>query len=261
VKDEAILEELRERYQYASDAWKDIREDGEIDMRFIAGDCFALDPKAREARDEANRPIVDADELSQYVNQLINDTRQNKRGVKVTPKGNGANDKTAAFRQGKIRDIEYQSNAQQAYAVMAENAFQRSYGFLRIVPRYTNDDTDEQELFIEPVPNPNMVTPDPDAKRTTGSDLGYLFYEEFRTQKEFKREFPDAEITDFSSGALQELAPTWLRGERIRIAEYWTIDTHRRAAAALKPPPPTQENPRPKPIDVFVDELHQMPSV
>src|SRR5204862_8259048 len=99
-------------------------------MRCIAGAPW--DAKDRKARDDAGRPCLALDELGQYTNQVINDLRSNKRGIVVTPKGAGANDLTAKFRQGKIREIEYQSHATQAYTTLAENAIQRDYGFLRI---------------------------------------------------------------------------------------------------------------------------------
>ncbi len=31
----------------------------------------------RALREDANRPVITADELNQYVNQLVNDVRQN----------------------------------------------------------------------------------------------------------------------------------------------------------------------------------------
>ena len=128
--DDDVLEELKERYVDATAQWHDIRREGATDMRAVAGDPW--DPKDRQAREDAGRPCLSLDELGQYTNQVINDVRSNARGITVSPKGAGANDLTAKFRQGKIRDIEYQSNAQQAYTTMLENAVQRGYGFLRI---------------------------------------------------------------------------------------------------------------------------------
>ena len=136
--DDEILEELREQYIYGDQEWTETREHGDRCMRALAGDVW--DPDDRKEREDHGRPCLSPDELTQYVNQLINDVRSSKRGIQVTPIGNGATDQTAKFRQGLFRQIEYESNAQQAaYIVMAENCFQRGYGFLRIKPEYVND--------------------------------------------------------------------------------------------------------------------------
>lgn len=217
-KDEALLEEIRDRFAYAKTEWQEIHAEGAKDMRYIAGDPW--DPEDRRKRNAAGRPCLSLDELGQYVNQGINKLRQNKRGIKVSPVGNGATDKTAAFRQGKIRDIEYRSNAQQAYITMAENAFQRSYGYLRVKAGFVDDDSDDQELIIEPIVNPDNVFPDPDFLRGDGSDWGWLFYIESRSQKDFKRQWPNATVTNFEG--METVAPQWVKDGRIQIAEYWT---------------------------------------
>jgi hypothetical protein len=60
-----------------------------------------MDPKGAKQRKDANRPMIELDELNQYCNQVINDLRANKRGIKVSPKGNGANDKTPCSGRGR----------------------------------------------------------------------------------------------------------------------------------------------------------------
>ncbi len=148
--DQAILDEMHERWTYATDEWRPIRDEARTDMRYVAGDPW--DPKDRQARIDAGRPCL-----------------QHKRAIQVTPLGNGANDATANFRANLIRQIEYRSNAQQAYTTTFENTVQRSYGFHRIKPRYVSDRSDEQELIIEPIVNPDLVTVDPDIQKPDGS--------------------------------------------------------------------------------------------
>lgn len=150
--DDKLLEEIRETWELDDREWADIRNEGAIDIQCLTGDLWeAMDSAGKKQRQEAHRPIITLDELSQYCNQVINDLRQNKRGIKVTAMGNGATDQTAYFRQAKIRDIEYRSNSHQAYTTMAENAIQRSYGFLRINPKHVSDSSFDQELLIEQI--------------------------------------------------------------------------------------------------------------
>lgn len=257
AKDDALIEEIRDRFTYASNEWAAIRREGSLDMRYIAGDPW--DPKDRKARTDAGRPCLSLDELGQYVNQVINDLRQNKRGIVVSPVGFGANDKTAEFLQGRIRDLEYRSNAQQAYTTMAENAIQRGYGYLRIRSKYTLDDAGfDQEPVIEPILNPDLVTPDPDFLRTDGSDWKYLFYHEWRMDTEFAREFPKADKKTF--WALDRvMAPKWYDGKRITLAEYWRREEDRKRTLYLLKAARSQANPTGEPREVYSDALPATP--
>lgn len=252
-KDDEVLEEIRERWTYASRAWADIREEGQKDMRYVAGDPW--DAKDRKDREDAGRTCLSLDELGQYTNQIINDVRQNKRGVKVTPIGNGANDKTAELRQNLMRQIEYRSNAQTyVYAPMFEDTVQRSYGFGRVAARYVSDTSRDQELILEALPNPDLVTLDPDGTSPTGSDITYAFIHESRSVKQFKKDFPDASITDFTD-EVRKLAPDWVKSERIQIAEYWTIEHVRSRVVFLKANPSVgvhvAEMPEPPPANAI----------
>lgn len=255
--DEKLLEEIRETWELDDREWADVRDEGAKDIQCLTGGLWdAMDPDGVTQRKKAKRPIITLDELSQYCNQVINDLRQNKRGIKVTPTGNGANDQTALFRQGKIRDIEYRSNSHQAYTTMAENAIQRSYGFLRIKAEWIGDGF-EQELLIEPVVNPDTVTPDCYSVRSDGKDLRRIWVRETRPTNEFIREFPKASVTDFA-GAMNSLSNThrslagkWIHGTSVDIAEFW----HRklvgsRTRIALKPADPSHP-----PDQVWEDEL------
>jgi hypothetical protein len=247
VSDNALLEEIRDNFTSDTNDWAAIRAAGSKDMRYLAGDPW--EEGERREREDNGRPCLALDELGQYVNQVINNLRQNKRGLKVTPVGTGATDDTATFLQGKIRDIEYRSNAQQAYTTMAENAIQRSYGFLRVKPRYVDQTGHDQELIIEPIVNPDMVTPDPFALRPDGSDMRRLFFHESLSLTEFKREYPQATTTSFTLDA-EKLAPLWIKPNRVLVAEYWVKQVaSRRKLLTLKPERDTDE-----PTSVYEDE-------
>jgi hypothetical protein len=250
-EDQAVLDEMHERWTYATDEWREIRQEARTDMRYVAGDPW--DPKDRQARDDAGRPCLSLDELGQYVNQLINQVRQHKRAIQVTPVGNGANDATARFRADLIRQIEYRSNAQQAYTVGFENTVQRSYGFWRVKPRYVSDRSDEQELIIEPLVNPDLVTIDPDILKPDGSDMGYAWVAESWSKKEFKRRFPKAKVQDFTS-ELQTALPAWVGDNRIQVAEYWAVTKKQRRLKMLQKPDGGK-------LGVFEDELAQAPEL
>lgn len=247
-EDEMLLEEIRKNYDYGTDELRDIRAEANIDMRYVSGDPW--NPKDRKAREDADRPCISLDEINQYTNQIVNEVRANKRAIKVTPDGDGATDKTAELRAGWIRQREYASHAQETYTTAFENCVNRSFGWGRIIAKWVTGKP-YQELWFEPIVNPNMVTWDPDAKKSTCSDMKWLFYAEPWRVADFKRKWKNAKIHDFSS--YMHVAPSWCKGETILVAEYWTIETTTRTFYVLKPPPGKQ------PISIYGDELSETP--
>lgn len=245
-KDEdRILKELNTRFTYAKNEWRDTQAESQKD-RLCLTPAGAWDAKDRQLRSAAGRPCIHLDELTQYVNQLINEARQNKRAIKVTPQGNGANDETAEFRANLIRQIEYRSNAQQAYIAAFEGAAQGSYGFARVKTAYVNPRSMDQEVLIEPIPNPDMVLPDPDFLKPDLSDCKFWFVWEKWPVSEFQRDWPHAKIQDFSNDMIAS-APNWLSSDRVQIAEYWTTEYVKRTLWRIA-------GPNGRPVDVLQDE-------
>lgn len=224
TKDTTLLERIRSNYAYGADEWRDIREEGKKDIRYLSGDPW--EPKEKEERNDTGRPFLALDELNQYVNQVINDARQNKRAVKVLPKSVGSTDATAELRGNIIRQIEYKSNAQAAYITGFENGLQRSYGYWAIRPKYISDDSFDQELTICRIPNPDTVVMDPGIQEADGSDMNWCFELSFVPREEFKKRFPKAEIKDFTPDDIKPLGDNtqWVTDRDIMVAAYWEVE-------------------------------------
>jgi hypothetical protein len=216
---EALLKRIRTRYDEASEHWQPIFANGAVNMRYVSGDPW--DPAERMAREAAGRPCISLDEINQHTNQVINDVRSNRRGVKFSPTGRGANDKTAEFYQDKMREIEYRSQAQIVYTTAFQNAVERGYGACRVKTKYVPG-TFVQEIWLEEFVNPDCVLPDPNAKRSHTLDKKYCFVQESRDREEFKREFGDAKIVDFTPDVI-ETAKAWFGERTVTIAEYWEV--------------------------------------
>jgi hypothetical protein len=261
---DALLEEMLQKWSSDTDRWAPIRAEAAEDMRYVAGDPW--ENKDRRAREAAGRPVGSYDEISQYTNQVVNDIRQHKRAINVTPIGAGANDKTAELRRNLFRQIEYRSNAQQAYTCAFQNEVERSYGFARLKAQYCSTPQHSggsgsafnQELIIEPLPNPDLVTVDFDHLKPDGSDMRHAWIAESWDLADYKRRWPQAKIRDFSLD-LQTQAPTWIDARKIRIAEYFNISTTARGLYLF-------ENARELPdgsagdLEVFEDDLETDPA-
>jgi hypothetical protein len=231
AKNEELLREIQENYKRACSYWKDAREERKTDLAYICGDPWTK--AERDARDDAGRPVCNHDELNQYVNQSINQLRINKRGIKVEPSDEATSDKSAELLQGKIRAIEYDSNAQAAYLSAAQNMLEGSYGFFRIGRRWASQDPDDrspaafdQKIVIKNIPNPDSVLYDCDVMDPDWSDADWCFVLEPMPLEDFKREYPHAEKIDFTSEDRMK-SPDWIQDKTVLVAEYWRVRTKR----------------------------------
>lgn len=212
--------EIREMFSDFLSDWREIREDGDKNMKYVAGDPWA--EKDKKQREDASRPCLSTDEIGQYLNQAINNLRQNKRGVEVTPKSEDANQEDAEHRASIIRGIEYQSNAQAAYVCAAENAMQRNCGYAILRVEEDGDGFD-QVIRVQRVPNPNAVLFNPDYKRADASDVAEAFYTDVISETKFKARFGKrAKPANFDSSLMLE-AKDWIKGKNVQIAEFWKI--------------------------------------
>jgi hypothetical protein len=249
-KDDELLIEIRDRYKAYDSAWADIRKERNLDVKYISGDPW--DPHDRKAREDAKRPCINHDELSQYINQTVNTMRQNKRGIKVDPRGEGSSDQTATLRQDLIRTIEYDSDAPSIYAKAYQDMVEGSYAFFRITRRYVTDQYGEfdgdpqaaiqrqasnkalfdQHVVVRPIANPNSVLFYPYCKEPDWSDAEDCFVLERVPRNRFKQRWPKAQIVDFSRD-MRSAAADWIFEDDLLTAEYWRLEYKKRTVYLL----------------------------
>ena len=228
---DAFLDEARKRFQEGVDADRDNREAALDDLRFVAGDQW--DETVRNARLKKGRPCLSINTLPQFVGQVIGDMRMNRPAIKVRPAEGGDAD-TAAVRQGLIRSIEAQSNAAQVYALAGEDQVSCGIGHFKVSLDYAADDTFDQDIRIEHVPNPFGVVWDAASVEPTGADAQFCFVVDEIDRKTFEQSYPDAVTTELTTPVEQ---PGWIGRDAVRVTQYWTMtEETRRLALVLKPP-------------------------
>jgi hypothetical protein len=215
-----LLKRIRQRYRYGVDKWDRNRKEGQKNMKYVSGDPWDdEDKKTREGR-----PTVCPDELNQYVNQVVNTARQNPRGIKVDPAGDQATDKLAEYRENRIRAIEYACNASQVYVNGLQAAVERNIGYWKVTRAYVSDESDEQEIVLLPVMNPDSVLIDPDFKELDGSDIKWAFELDRIPLADFETEYPDAQKVSFSAEDFgPDYSSDWYDGKTILTASYWEV--------------------------------------
>lgn len=213
--DSLDIAEVRERYDLCTEAEQDIRELAVEDIRFVNVPGAQWEEAQRKKR--GNRPCYEFNLLRQHCRQVTGDQRQARPGIKVRAVEDD-DAEGAELRQGLIRNIEAQSNAERAYDTGFQFAAEGGFGVWRIVTEYSDDDAWEQDIRIREVRDPFAVWFDPVATEYDRRDARFAFYEERIPRERFKAEHPDAQCLDFESA---KDYGDWFGDETVRRAEYW----------------------------------------
>lgn len=219
---EAILEEALRRADEAWIAERDNIRNGRDCQTFYAGGDGQWDAKARSDRVSDGRPVLTINRLPQFVRQMTGDLRKSPPALKFLPAKGEATQETAEALNGIARHIEQQSNAKDCYVIATENAAIASQGFFRVITKYSDDDSFDLDIRIEPIRDPFGALLDPYAKLPDKSDARYGFVKEYLSLADFKAEYPDFAAVDFPFS--EENSFPWHTTEGVCIAEYWKLE-------------------------------------
>ncbi len=224
--DEDLLKEIRQKYDYFCEAWKDQREAANKDTMLMANRPFT----DKEIKDRGNQPTYLVDGLGQYANQITNNIRQNPRGVNVHPKNSRTDRKKAEQVANWARGIEKDSDAQAVYCTAFEGAaIYGGMGFMRLEQQYESRMSDRQVFRLARVPSHQSILPSPDCKKIDFSDMEECFVLDSRKYDAFLAENPKAKVRDFDKykSKWYKFGQTdyskWIREGDLQIAEYWKV--------------------------------------
>lgn len=227
--DEDFVATARKRAEHAKSAWADVYQSAELDLAFLSDEEDAQwDEKTYRQRVQTGRPVVTVDQLTQFVNQVVNDIRMNTPTIKAVP-GDNSDQETAEIIDGLIKDIEYESSADEAYDTAAMFSVKSSFGFIRVDHDYVSEKSFNQRLCIKRVINPLAVLLDPDSIELDGSDAKYAFFFDEMSVDEFKKKYPNHEPKSFFDAPGKAKVSD---KDKIVIAEYFTIEEHTKTVIA-----------------------------
>lgn len=217
-----ILKNAQEHYKTAKEGWEQIYRKAKDDLLFLSDEPFAQwDEKEANARISVGRPTLEVDQLSQFIHQVTNDIRMNTPTIHVIPDGDGADIETAEIIQGRIKAIEYKSNADSAYDMAADFAVKSSIGFIRIDHGYVDKESFNQELQIKREVNPAAILIDPSSVEPDGSDAKYGFVFEEISVADFNKKYPGKTPVSFGEDKPSKASQD---SDKITVAEYFFID-------------------------------------
>ena len=222
--EERLLSLARARYDRAMQMDTDNRDHALQCLKFR--NLEQWDPEVKNMREkdpEGARPCLVMDKTNQYLNQVINDYRQNRPAIKVRPVDSGGDEEVAEVFNGIIRHIEDASSADVAYENAYENAVDGGYGYFRIITEYCDPmSVDEQDIRIVPVKNRFTVLLDPE-RQYPHRPPKWGFVIEKMQRKEFREAYPDANPMDFETDG--RIFNNWSFADYVIVAEYFYIES------------------------------------
>lgn len=192
------IDDAKEEWKSCKEFYDTNYEDCVDDWRFLHGINQWSEDDVK-ARSKQGRPSLTLNQLLPYAQQIVNDIRQARLAIRVTPVDDEADKETAEILQGIIRNIENQSDAGTAYATAALNAVGAGIGWLRLRVDYVDNTTFDQEIFIERVLDFTSVYIDPSSTALDGSDAEFGFIRMDYRKDRFEELYPDAEPISFDS--------------------------------------------------------------
>lgn len=233
VKDsvEAFLYKVVKRFTRAESAESMNRQNGLDDLRFKKGEQW--NDADRASRTIEERPCLTVNKMKTFVHQIVNDQRQNRPAINVSPIGDKADPETAKMLKGLIKQIERTSNADVAYDTGFDSAVSIGWGYWRIVTDYEDEDTFDQVLKILRIRNPFRIYLDPDHEEPDGSDAKWGFISDLVPRTEFKDQWPDAPVMAWEEGGIGDEYKLWATQTHVRVAEYFCFEPTERRLVAL----------------------------
>jgi len=233
AREDEELADYKEEFTEAREVWSLNYDEALDDFKF--GRKHEHWPEAiRREREREGKPCLTIPLLPPILRQVENDARQNKPAIKTSAADSVADPETADVVNGLIRQIERASHADVAYDTAIAHAVTGGFGFFKVNTRYASDDSFEQDIVIEAVPNAFSIIPDPDSTAATSEDWNLAFEIETLSERAFKRRFKDADPVSFDDAA----SATGRHAGRspITIVYRWGREESVRQIVALSPP-------------------------
>ena len=231
TKTAELMTRIRKRMDRCIQAESDNRRDALDDLKFKAGNQWPADVAAQRNFDK--RPCLTINKFPTLIHMITNAQRENRPGINVSPIGDRSDPEVAQMYKGMIREIERESNADEAYDTGFDNAVSNGFGYWRVVTEYEAPDSFDQVVRIKRIRNPFTVYMDPESQDSVGSDAKYAFVTEMIPRDEYKELYPDADPLNFEQAGTGETLKNWIASDAIRIAEYFEITSKKRTLVNL----------------------------
>lgn len=221
--DEELVKEALALYEDDMSYEDTVRADMAADLRFGNGQHWP--DNIRNQRENVEyRPCLVVPRLNQFLNKVKNELRQNKISIKVSagdgPEPERIRVKQADRRQSRIRKIQYDSCAMDAFQTAYDFSVDCGRGAVRLRTDYANSESFKQKIIIDRITNPLRCVWDKNRKMKDYSDCKHAFYLDDIKKDLFREKYPNASETHFID---DNNTHQWNRGDSITVAEFYCM--------------------------------------
>lgn len=221
-EEERIIREAKDRFKICVNWEATARTNFEYDYKFANGDThnkYQWDNDVIEQR--KSRPILTINKTAQHNLAVINDSKQNKPGIRIRPVGDEASYDAAQIFQELIYHIEYISNAENIYDSAMTFQVEAGMGYWRIDTDFISDESFDQEIYIKRIKDPRSVYLDPNITEVDGSDANFGFIFDDTPKDLFAAEYPDYALIAAQSVLGETANDGWITDKNVRVCEYY----------------------------------------
>lgn len=228
--EDTFLDDMRAKYEWGYGFNEHNILAGKEDAKFTVGNQW--DPVVEQRRKDQRKPVLTFNRLVAFVAQIVGNRLMNETEIRVYPDKAGT--KTIAdIREGLIRSIFKNSNADFSRDEAAKYQVVCGEGYFTLAMEYAADDVFEQEIRLNAVVDPYSVVMDPLAIEPSGADAQWAFVGDDIPQQEFKRRWPWAADVGFLGDKRWNQSGFWLSEDTIRIVSFWRMVTEGTKTLAL----------------------------
>ena len=227
----SFLDDMRRRYEWGYGYNEHNIIAGKDDARFVTGEG-QWDPIIRQRRMAERKPTLTFNRLVAFLAQVIGDRLMNETEIRVLP-DKGSEKGIANIREGLIRNIFKNSNAEFARSEAAKYQVIGGQGAFYLSVDYCNNDVFEQEIRLNAIYDPYAAVFDPLGIEPSGKDCQFAFVGEDIPQDEYKNRWPWASETSFMDSKTWNQSGFWMQEDTIRIVNYWRMVTEGYKTLAL----------------------------
>lgn len=178
-------------------------------------------------KDHNKIPLV-VNKLYAFIMQLVGEERQIAPNLKVTPVNYDVDDpkvsKATNLMEDIVQSIAYNSHTNIAYQTTYKNQLEFGYGAIFLNTEYRNENSFDQEITLTGIQEPHSCYWDPASRKLNKSDGEYCGLISFMAKDEFKKKYPDVEISDIKNITFhgqEDMWFHWIDEDNVAIADHY----------------------------------------
>lgn len=213
--------------ELAQGADQDRRDQARECHEFVSLHDGQWEPFWTDLSDRYKTPRYTIDKTSPIVDTIAAEIDKADFDIKVRPAGGAATKDIAELYDGLIRNIENISDAKTIFSMSTKNAITSGIDGWRIVQKYADDDSFDQDLMIEPIHNyVDRVWLDPSSALPDGSDAKYGYVLQGIAPYEYKKRWPKGSGKSVSDGARTDSLSH--QNDDITVGQFYCIKQNKR---------------------------------